>query len=245
MEDPKSTGPSERVIAIDGPSGSGKSLVARKVASEFGFHYIDTGAMFRALAIVTASLDFDPKANSLTEAQAKRIRCCLDDANLQYAPNEDSLICNGQHDLTIELRKNHVSLLASQISKFPVFREFAKKWQHQLAVKHWVVMEGRDIGTVIFPHAELKIFLIADPEIRAKRRFLELQKRKDFDGSFESVLEEIKLRDEQDCNRKIAPLKKAADAIEIDCSNMAPQEVSKKIARIFKERKGSSWPSNG
>jgi CMP/dCMP kinase len=209
------------VIAIDGPSGSGKSSLAKDLAKSLGILHIDTGAMFRTLAYLSLKDNIDC-------SQDAALGRFLDKLKLEYFPRPGIVMrANGQ-DLDQEIRTEEISLLASKISTFDRVRNYLLNFQRELASKRFSVMEGRDIGTVVFPQALIKFFITASPEERAKRRFLQLQNSgKAQNLSMSQVLQDVIKRDEQDQNRALAPLKQATDAILIDTTNMNYQEVLK------------------
>ncbi len=216
------------VIAIDGPSGSGKSSLTKEVAKELGLLHIDTGSMFRALGW------FLNKSN-LLDGGEDEIKESLGSVNLEYGKSATELIVLNGENLTQKIRENQVSQYASIISTKPVVRNFLLHFQRDIVNNYsgLCVMEGRDIGTVVFPNAALKIFLTASPEKRAERRHLELSQAGQ-DITFETVLKEVLERDHKDMNRKVAPLKKAEDAIELDTTNLTFGEVKKKIIEYIK-----------
>lgn len=204
------------IIAIDGPSGSGKSTIAKRISAIFNIDHLDTGAMYRMLALKLLK-DNKEYSNEILDAlniKIKDNRFYLDDI-----------------DVSEEIRKNEVSKLASDISKIKEVREYMVELQRKLSQKRSVVLDGRDIGTVVFPNADLKIYLTASVEIRAKRRYLE-----DKTLNYEKIYEDIKARDLQDMNRQNSPLKKAQDAIEIDSTNNSIDEVVDIICKLIKER---------
>lgn len=213
------------VLAIDGPSGSGKSTIARLVAEKLGILYIDTGAMFRAIA-----LHFDSKNIDRNDIPA--IEKELSEMKLEYGVNADYLIKINGDDLSQKIREHHVSKLASQYSQIPVVRTFLKEFQRELVASNHSVMEGRDIGTVVFPKAYCKIFLTASSEERAKRRLAQLEEKGETGHSYEQILADIIKRDEDDSNRSQAPLKLATDSHEVDTSNLTIDEVAEKIISI-------------
>ncbi|MBQ6263096.1 MAG: (d)CMP kinase [Clostridia bacterium] len=193
-------------IAIDGPGGAGKSSVAREVAQRRGFIYVDTGALYRAVGLFVA------RRGIATDDKAAII-ACLPEIDIAFIPDGDRgimTLCG--EDVGGQIRTPEVSLYASAVSAIPEVREALLDLQKKFAEEGGVVMDGRDIGTVIIPDAELKLFLTASPEVRARRRFLELEE-KGTPQPFEDVLADIIKRDEADSNRKIAPLKPADDSI--------------------------------
>jgi len=209
-------------IAIDGPSGAGKSTIAKLVAKEKGFIYVDTGAMYRALGI--HFLKHGCEANGSKEDTAKIISL-LPQANVEiaYENGSQQVLLNGEN-VTAHLREEAVGNMASKASVIPEVRAHLLKLQRDLAATHNVVMDGRDIGTVILPDASLKIFLTASADARAKRRFLELQE-KGQEADFETIKADIIERDTRDSSRDTAPLKQADDAHLVDSSEMTIDEV--------------------
>lgn len=219
-------------IAIDGPAGAGKSSVSRLVADKLGYEYIDTGAIYRCLALLMN--------DNVKLEDAQGIKALLKDFDVSFRIVEgvNRVYVNG-HDVTGEIRTEKVSMLASSVSALPFVRDALLAMQKKYAAKGGVVMEGRDIGTVIMPEAELKIFLTASPEKRAGRRMLDL-KAKGAEMPFEKLVEEIKKRDEQDAGRKVAPLKKADDAILVDNTNIDLVKTADLIVKYANERERSS-----
>lgn len=206
-------------IAIDGPAGSGKSSVSKLVAKNLGFTSIDTGALYRAIAYYF-------KSNEISE---KNIKNALENIDLK-AKNINgkfNVFLSGEN-VTDKIRGEEISKMTSKISKFPEVRNFLLELQRSLAKNENCVMDGRDIGTVVMPNAEIKIFLTASPENRAMRRFNQLGKV----VPFENILEDLKKRDYQDTHREIAPLKMASDAILIDNSDISLEQTVEKICNI-------------
>lgn len=227
----------DRVIAIDGPSGSGKSTITKLFADKIGFTYLDTGAMFRALAYKLNTLDIDFGRDTLTSTEELEVERFLDNLDFQYAPTENVLISVNGEDLTRKIREHHVSKLASQTSKFSVVREFLANLQRKIAKRSPCILEGRDIGTVIFPNAALKIYLTANSDVRAQRRLEQLQEKGKADGlTLKQIKEDIEKRDDQDTQREVAPLKKADDAFEIDTSNRTVEEVLNLMFNLFQDK---------
>ena len=201
-------------IAIDGPAGAGKSTIAKTLAKELGYCYVDTGAIYRTVAYFLDLLGIAPK-------DVDGVTRYIDELTIDIEYDEEGkqhMIMNGM-DVSGEIRTQDISQKASLVSAHAVVREMLLDMQRDLAKKHNVIMDGRDIGTVVLPKATVKIFLTADPAVRAKRRFDELT-AKGTETTFEKVLEEVKLRDHQDSTRAIAPLKQAKDAILVDTSNL-------------------------
>jgi len=206
-------------VAIDGPAGAGKSTIARAAASQLGFIYVDTGALYRSIGLNALRKGID-----ITDADA--VVSTLDDLKVELAFDAEGsqiVLLNGE-DVSAFIRTPEVSMSASKVSAIPEVRAFLLDLQRNMAKTQSVIMDGRDIGTVVLPDAEVKIFLTASPEIRAKRRFDELiEKGQDVD--FDTVLKDIQQRDYNDMNRAVTPLRKADDAIEIDSTSMTIEEV--------------------
>lgn len=205
-------------IAIDGPAGSGKSLMARMLSEQKGYTYLDTGAMYRTVALKAIRSGIDTSDGEKISELIKNIdlKLVIKD-NKQYNDLDNECV-DGL------IRTNQVSKGASDVSKFPPVRLFLVEMQRQVAKEHNVVMEGRDIGTYVLPDADYKFFLTASNEVRAKRRLLQMQ-QEGKTVTYEEVLADIIYRDKQDSERDFAPLKKADDAIEIDTSKMGIDEV--------------------
>lgn len=205
------------IIAIDGPAGSGKSTTARLVAQKLGYIYIDTGAMYRALTLKVIELGIDPNDESsiIKIAENTKIELLYENGNLK-------VILDGK-DVSEKIRSPEVTSLVSIVSAHPKLRDIMVKKQRELGRNGGVVMDGRDIGTVVFPDADLKIFMTADVKERAKRRQKEL-KAQGFDVEIEKLIKEIEERDKFDSTREVGPLKKADDAIEIDTTNLTIDE---------------------
>jgi len=216
-------------IAIDGPSGAGKSTLARKAASTLGYLYVDTGAIYRTVALSAVRRGIDPAdADSLVPTLHELdIRLMYGDDGLQH------MYLNGE-DVSQAIRVHEISQHASTVSAIPEVRAFLLDLQRDLARKNNVIMDGRDIGTVVLPDADVKIFLTASPESRAHRRHLELQQRGQ-DTDFDTVLRDIIKRDEQDTNRPIAPLRQAEDAVLIDTTHLNLEQSLQAILNTIKE----------
>lgn len=219
-------------VAIDGPAGAGKSTIARKLATQLGFYYVDTGAIYRTVAYFLDLLGISPK-------DVDGVNRYLDELTVGIEYDEDGLqhmIMNGM-DVTKDIRTPEISQKASLVSAHAVVRDMLLEMQRDVARAHNVIMDGRDIGTVVLPKADVKIFLTASPEVRAKRRMEELE-QKGISQSFAKTLEDIRQRDEQDIHRPIAPLKQAKDSIVVNTSEMDIDEVVADILSIV-ERKRS------
>ncbi len=214
-------------IAIDGPSGAGKSTLARRLAGKLGYIYVDTGALYRAIALSML------RRNAETEEQI--IQCLPElDIRLSYVNGEQHVFANNE-DVSGLIRTPEVTMAASRVSAVPQVRKFLFDLQQDLARENSVVMDGRDIGTVVLPNADIKIFLTASPEKRAMRRWLEMQE-KHIDGqTFEEVLADVIQRDQQDMNREIAPLKQADDAVLVDTSDLDLEESEELLLKVCKE----------
>lgn len=228
----------DQVIALDGPSGSGKSTVAKMIAQQLGLIYIDTGAMFRALAYALQHTGIDFTKAKLDPEEEEQIRHFYHDHRFQFAPEPGVLIQLDNLNLTDVIREHHVSRLASQISKFKVIRDFLAQWQRSIVKDRPAILDGRDIGTVIFPNAVLKVFLTASPHERAHRRLIELKDRGQTGLDYETILKDIQERDYEDMNREIAPLKKAQDSIELDTTGKTIPQIVEHIINLWNQKKG-------
>ncbi|MDN4074583.1 MULTISPECIES: (d)CMP kinase [Fictibacillus] len=218
-------------IAIDGPAGAGKSTVAKLVADKLSYIYIDTGAMYRALTYKALSSKSDLHDGRILQSLLK-------DTNieLEITENGQAVILDG-NDVSKEIRSSEVTNNVSFVAAPQQVREEMVRRQQELASAGGVVMDGRDIGTHVMPDAELKVFLIASVEERARRRFDE-NTSKGFEADLEKLKEEISLRDKRDSEREFAPLKKADDAIELDTTSMSIQDVVNEILHLVSERAG-------
>lgn len=227
----------DQVIALDGPSGSGKSTVAKMIAQQLGLIYIDTGAMFRATAYALQHTGIDFTKPKLTPTEDETIEKFFHDHRFQFAPAPGVIIQLDNLNLTDVIREHHVSKLASQVSKHKVIRSFLAQWQREIVKDRPAILDGRDIGTVIFPNAILKVFLTASAEERANRRTEELKTRGQTDFDYATILADIKERDYEDMNREIAPLKKAADGVEIDSTGKTIPQMVEEIIELWNQRK--------
>lgn len=219
-----------RSIAIDGPSGAGKSTLARQLAKELGFLYVDTGAIYRTVAL-------NAQRNGVQPGDREQVIPLLDALNIRMGYGEDGLqhmYLDGE-DVTEAIRVHAVSQCASLVAAIPEVRAFLLDYQRQLARENDVVMDGRDIGTVVLPNADVKIFLTASAEIRAQRRLLELEQRGQ-SADFQTILHDIQQRDEQDRTRAVAPLRQAEDAVLLDTSELDLAESLQAMLNIVKER---------
>lgn len=216
-------------IAIDGPAGAGKSTIAKKVAGELSCVYVDTGAMYRAMALYLLRRNVNREnPDEIGEA------CQGAEISIEYKNGEQIVLLNGEN-VNPFLRKEEVGNMASVSSANPKVREKLLDLQRKLAASMSVVMDGRDIGTTILPNAEVKIYLTASSFTRAKRRYLELQE-KGLSCDLEEIRKDIEERDSRDMNREISPLKLAEDAVLVDSSEMTIEEVVKRILQIFHEK---------
>ena len=213
-------------IAIDGPAGAGKSTIAKELARILGFMYVDTGAMYRtaALSCLKNNIDFENEDD---------VSKNCDDADIKiiYEDGVQKMFLDGVN-VSEKIRREEVGNAASKVAKYPGVRKKLVKLQQELAKKYDVIMDGRDIGTMVLPDAQLKIYLTASVEKRAERRFKELLE-KGLECRLEEIEKDIEQRDYNDMHRKESPLKKAADAIEVDTSDMTIVEVTEAIKRLY------------
>ncbi len=216
-------------IAIDGPAGAGKSTIAKKVAKEMGFIYVDTGAMYRAMALYILQHGIDEK-----NEQAIAAACDDIDVALRYEAGEQRVLLCGE-DVSKEIRREEVGNMASVTSVYGCVRKKLVSLQQQLAAKEDVIMDGRDIGTCVLPQAPLKIYLTASVDTRAKRRYKELCE-KNVTCDLAEIMKDIEDRDYRDMHREISPLKQAEDAVLVDSSDMTIDEVVTTIITLAKER---------
>lgn len=219
-------------VAIDGPAGAGKSTIAKRVAADLGYLYVDTGAIYRTVGYHMSLMGIGPKDKDGIER-------CIDDVNIRIEHQPDGvqhMILNGQ-DVTDLIRTPEMSMMASGVSAQPCVRAYLLDMQRELARTHNVVMDGRDIGTVVLPRAQVKVYLTASAEIRARRRWRELTEKGE-NIRFEDVYTDVVKRDEQDMNRKIAPLKCAADAEVLDCSYLTIEQVVAEMKAIIRRKTG-------
>ena len=216
-------------IAIDGPAGAGKSTIAKNVAKELSFIYVDTGAMYRAMALYL-------HRNGISADDPEKIAagCGGADISIEYRDGEQVVLLAGEN-VNAWLRTEEVSAMASKSSAVPRVRERLLQLLQELAATQNVVMDGRDIGTVVLPDAQVKIYLTASVEVRAKRRYLE-QKAKGEKVDLKEIEAEIAERDHRDMTREVAPLKLADDAVLVDSSDMTIDEVAQRILAIVKEK---------
>ncbi len=219
-------------IAIDGPSGAGKSTIAKRLAAEMGYRYVDTGAIYRTVAYFFDLWGVSPK-------DIDGIRRYIDELNIDIEYDEDGLqhmIMNGI-DVTNDIRTQDIAQKASLISAHALVRDFLMDLQRDVAKKYNVIMDGRDIGSVVLPKADTKIFLTASAEVRAKRRTDELVERGQ-KANFNQVLKEIQQRDYQDTHREVAPLKMCRDSVKVDTSEMDLEAAIREIRGIIEKKVG-------
>ena len=216
-------------VAIDGPSGAGKSTLARRLAAELGYVYVDTGAMYRAIGLYGLRAGADLKDEAQMTALLPAIKL-----ELRYADGAQHILLNGE-DVSEAIRAEQVGMAASSVSAHPAVRAFLLETQRGLARQSNVLMDGRDIGTVVLPEADVKIFLTAAPEVRARRRWLELAERGQ-KAEFDAVLRDVVARDEQDSHRAAAPLRQAEDAVLVDTSEKDLEQSLALLTQIAKER---------
>jgi cytidylate kinase len=217
-------------IAIDGPAGAGKSTIAKRLAKELGYYYVDTGAIYRTVAYFMDLLGVSPKDTDGVERY-------IDELTIDIEYDEDGLqhmLMNGM-DVTGDIRTQDISQKASLISAQPVVREVLLDMQRDMAKNYNVVMDGRDIGTVVLPNADVKIFLTASAEVRARRRTDELL-AKGQKANFDTILKEIQQRDYQDTHRPIAPLKMTKESVKVDTSDMDIETVLQTIREIVQKK---------
>ncbi len=214
-------------IAIDGPSGAGKSSIAKQLAGKLGFIYVDTGALYRAIGYHAIQNGIDPKLEQPVCDMIIGLK-----VELLYRDGVQLVLVNGE-DLTGFIRSEQASMAASDVSRYPKVREFLLALQRDLAANNNVIMDGRDIGTVILPNADLKVFLTADAAERARRRVKQLAEKGEI-VEFDAVYRDVLARDEQDSSRAAAPLKPAEDAVLLDSTSYSFDETIKKIEELVK-----------
>ena len=217
-------------VAIDGPAGAGKSTIARRLAQELGYRYVDTGAIYRTVAYFMDLWGVSPK-------DVDGVTRYIDELTVEIEYDDDGIqhmIMNGM-DVTEDIRSQEISQKASLISAHAVVREMLLDMQREMARRYNVIMDGRDIGTVVLPKATVKIFLTASPEVRAQRRTDELL-AKGQKANYETVLKEIRQRDYQDTHREIAPLKMARDSVKVDTSDMNLEQAVETIRQIVAKK---------
>ena len=219
-------------VAVDGPAGSGKSTITKMVAKDLGYNYVDTGAMYRGLT-------YDFLKNNLTELDEKKIELLLSKVKFEvkFIDRVQYVFVNGE-DVSEKIRTAEVSKFTSLFAKSPAVREFLIDTQRNLAMSNNIIMDGRDIASVVLPNADVKIFLTASVEERARRRVLDFERQGVVDIDFDKVKADIAARDYQDENRDIAPLVKVDDAVLIDTTNLTITEVVEKMTELIKKVEG-------
>ena len=219
-----------RSIALDGPSGAGKSTMAKRLAAELGFLYVDTGAIYRTLGLFALRQGVDP-------GDGEAVEPLLGQASIRMAYAEDGLqhMYLDEEDVTVAIRTPEVSSAASKISAIPAVRAFLLDMQRDMAKGNDVVMDGRDIGTVVLPQADVKIFLVASVEARARRRYVELRER-GVETDLDTVLAEIKERDQRDSGRSTAPLRQAEGAHLVDTTEYSLEDSFQSLLRLVREK---------
>lgn len=219
-------------VAVDGPAGSGKSTITKMVAKDLGYNYVDTGAMYRALT-------YNFLKNNLTELNEVKINLLLNKVNFEvkFIDRVQYVFVNGE-DVSEKIRTAEVSKFTSLFAKSPAVREFLIDTQRNLAMSNNIIMDGRDIASVVLPNADVKIFLTASVEERARRRALDFERQGVVDIDFDKVKADIAARDYQDENRDIAPLVKVNDAVLIDTTNLTITEVVEKMTELIKKVEG-------
>ena len=219
-------------VAVDGPAGSGKSTITKMVAKDLGYNYVDTGAMYRGLT-------YDFLKNNLTELDEKKIELLLSKVKFEvkFIDRVQYVFVNGE-DVSEKIRTAEVSKFTSLFAKSPAVRKFLIDTQRNLAMSNNIIMDGRDIASVVLPNADVKIFLTASVEERARRRVLDFERQGVVDIDFDKVKADIAARDYQDENRDIAPLVKVDDAVSIDTTNLTITEVVEKMTELIKKAEG-------
>ncbi len=218
-------------VALDGPGGAGKSTVARAIAKKYGFTYVDTGAIYRTVGLFVRRADADPHSPEAVEPLLPGINI-----EIEYGEDGQRMLLNGE-DVTGLIRSPEISMYASAVSALPAVRAFLLDMQRSLAARKDVVMDGRDIGTVVLPDAQVKIFLTASIDERARRRYDEL-KAKGEAQSLEEVRADMLRRDKNDTERAVAPLKQAQDAVLVDTTQLGFDEAVDAVSKIIREKTG-------
>lgn len=217
-------------VAVDGPAGAGKSTIARRAAKELGFVYVDTGAIYRTVAFAALERGADTVDSVAIAALLPFLK-----VEMRWDADGAQHMLLSDRDVTALIRTPEVSAAASKVAAVPAVRDFLIDMQRNAALSNSVIMDGRDIGTVVLPDARVKIFLTASAEVRAKRRWLELREKQSAD-TYEQVLAEIRQRDERDSSRAVAPLKAASDAVLLDTSELTAEESVAALLEIVRQR---------
>lgn len=219
-------------VAIDGPSGAGKSSLAKRLAADLGYVYVDTGAMYRSIGLYATRQGADLHNAEAVAALLPQIRL-----EIRLLDGTQHIYLNGE-DVSEAIRAEEIGMAASAVSAHPPVRAFLLDTQRSLAANQNVLMDGRDIGTVVLPNADVKIYLTASAEVRAKRRYEELLQKGEKKQTYEKVLKEIQERDDRDMNRPVAPLKQARDAVLLDTSELTIEQSVAAIKEIIEKRLG-------
>ncbi|NLJ70440.1 MAG: (d)CMP kinase [Clostridiaceae bacterium] len=214
------------LIAIDGPSGAGKSTLAKAIAEKLDIMHLDTGALFRALGYAALVKGFDTRNSEQAAELVNLVKL-----DIEFEGKDQKVLINGE-DVTPYIRTEDVSIAASNISVHPIIRDYILSQERQLAERESFILDGRDIGTVVLPNADVKIFLTASPQVRAERRLQDLIRAGDQNAKYEQVLQDIETRDSQDSNRQTAPTRMADDAVLIDSSNLTIEETVAKVLAL-------------
>lgn len=217
-------------IALDGPAGAGKSSIAKRAANILNFIYVDTGALYRAIGLAALRNSVEPSPSAEVDALLEKIT-----VELAFNENMEQIVLLDGEDVSGLIRTPEASMMASKISAVPNVRAYLLDLQRDMAVKNNVIMDGRDIGTVVLPNADVKIFLTAAPEVRAGRRYKELIE-KGMDVNFEKILAEVKERDYNDSHRETAPLKPAEGCVIVDTTDLDFEQSVDEILRVIKEK---------
>ena len=217
-------------IALDGPAGAGKSSIAKRAANILNFIYVDTGALYRAIGLAALRNSVEPSPSAEVDALLEKIT-----VELAFNENMEQIVLLDGEDVSGLIRTAEASMMASKISAVPNVRAYLLDLQRDMAVKNNVIMDGRDIGTVVLPNADVKIFLTAAPEVRAGRRYKELIE-KGMDVNFEKILAEVKERDYNDSHRETAPLKPAEGCVIVDTTDLDFEQSVDEILRVIKEK---------
>jgi len=213
------------IIAVDGPSGSGKSSSSRLLAERLGYRYVDTGALYRIVGLLAVE-------NQVSSEDAARLAALCAGSDLRFLPEADTVrICLGERDISAAIRRPEVSQMASKVSAQPIVRQALLTLQRELGASGGVVMEGRDIGTVIFPEADIKFYLDASPEVRGRRRYAELREQQGMTTNLQETIQEMAQRDQRDSSRSHAPLQRAADAVLVDTTTLSLVDVVSTMLR--------------
>ena len=218
-------------IALDGPAGAGKSSIAKRAAKALGYIYVDTGALYRTIGLAAMRAGVEPQPSDEVDSLLSRIT-----VSLEFNEQGEQVVLLDGEDVSSLIRTPEASMMASKISAVPSVRAYLLDLQRDMAKTHNVIMDGRDIGTVVLPDAKVKIFLTASPEARAERRYKELVE-KGTDTTFEQVLRDVKERDYNDSHRAIAPLKPAEDSILVDTTELDFEQSVEAIINVIKENR--------